>query len=255
MTTLEQRLQEAMWAAADLVEESPDLFSRVALSVEESRQRRRFRFRVAAGIGAFVLACLLFVAPQTHITKGKLIMRWWLLELITTIVLLALASVLGPLIKRFGKSYAGDVFRANPRTGKSYIVLTDIAYYLIFIAYTLFTTTFELPKNWAANVAGAQLKSEVARVGGILLIIGLLHAANIVMLPMMGRLLSLNQHLDDRSPAGSVARTREPARRDAGGRGQSVPAGSWVLRIEPAPTGTEMSGATPIEVDEPSHEG
>ena len=177
--------------------------------------------------------------------------RWWLLELITTIVLLGLASVLGPLIKRFGKSYAGDVFRANPRTGKSYIVLTDIAYYLIFIAYTLFTTTFELPRNWAANVAGAQLKSEVARIGGILLIIGLLHAANIVMLPMMGRLLSLNQHLDDRHPTGP-SRSKDASRRDGAARSQSVPAGSWVLRIEPAPTGAEMGGAPTDEVDQTS---
>ena len=49
---------------------------------------------------------------------------------------------MGPLIKRFGKSYAADVFRANPRTGKSFIVLTDIAYYLIFVAYIMFTMRY-----------------------------------------------------------------------------------------------------------------
>ena len=57
--------------------------------------------------------------------------------------MLILALWLGPLIKRFGKSYAADVFRANPRTGKSFIVLTDIAYYLIFISYIMFTMRFE----------------------------------------------------------------------------------------------------------------
>ena len=50
----------------------------------------------------------------------------WLAFLITIVL------VLGPLIKRYGKGYAADVFRANPRTGKSYLVLMDIAYYLIF---------------------------------------------------------------------------------------------------------------------------
>ena len=44
-------------------------------------------------------------------------MKWWILELITAIVLLAVVAGVGPLIKRFGKAYAGDVFRANPRTG------------------------------------------------------------------------------------------------------------------------------------------
>ena len=73
-------------------------------------------------------------------------MDWWILELITTAVLVAIAFWLGPLIKRFGRSYAADVFRANPRTGKSFIMLTDVAYYLIFFSYILFTVSFE-PKG------------------------------------------------------------------------------------------------------------
>src|SRR3954452_8867124 len=106
-------------------------------------------------------------------------MPWWVIELITNIVLVALAIGLGPFIKRFGRSYAADVFRANPRTGKSYLVLTDVAYYLIFTAFVMFTVTFELPHNWIDST-GAQLKHELARVGGILLIMGVLHAANVV---------------------------------------------------------------------------
>jgi len=65
-------------------------------------------------------------------------MDWWILELITVGVMIAVVGVLGPLIKRFGKAYAADVFRANPRTGKSYLVLMDFAYYMIFGAYVLF---------------------------------------------------------------------------------------------------------------------
>ena len=75
-------------------------------------------------------------------------MDWWVIELLTNIVLVAIAICLGPFIKRFGRSYAADVFRANPRTGKSYLVLTDIAYYLIFTAFILFTITFEPPVDW-----------------------------------------------------------------------------------------------------------
>ena len=54
-------------------------------------------------------------------------------------MLVAIALWLGPFIKRFGRAYAADVFHDNPLTGKSYIVLTDIVYYLIFAAYILFT--------------------------------------------------------------------------------------------------------------------
>ncbi len=50
-------------------------------------------------------------------------MAWWVLELIVTLLLVAILFVLGPVIKRFRKSYAADIFRANPRTGKSYLVL------------------------------------------------------------------------------------------------------------------------------------
>ena len=66
-------------------------------------------------------------------------MPWWILEVATTLVLVAIAVWLGPFIKRFGRAYAADVFHDNPLTGKSYIVLTDIVYYLIFAAYILMT--------------------------------------------------------------------------------------------------------------------
>ena len=123
-------------------------------------------------------------------------MDWWILELLTTGFLVGLALWLGPFIKRFGKGYAADVFRANPRTGKSFIVLTDFAYYLLFLSYILFTITFELPDNWDTVVNGAQLKSEVSRVAGIVLIIGMLHGVNLLALPVIGRVLTLNRALD-----------------------------------------------------------
>ncbi len=126
-------------------------------------------------------------------------MDWWILELITLAILMAIAFWLGPLIKRFGRSYAADVFRANPRTGKSFLMLTDVAYYLIFFAYILFTVSFEPKGSWDHSVNAAQLQHETARLGGILLIIGLLHSANLVALPVMGRLLTLNRRLVESS--------------------------------------------------------
>ncbi len=58
-------------------------------------------------------------------------MNWWILELAALLILAAITLILGPFIKRFGRSYAADVFRSNPSTGKSFMVLTDFAYYLI----------------------------------------------------------------------------------------------------------------------------
>jgi hypothetical protein len=124
-------------------------------------------------------------------------MSWWVLELITFGGLLLALVVLGPLIKRFGRSYAADVFRANPRTGKSYIVLMDIAYYLIFSAYILFTTVFEQQSDWAETVNAAQLRHASVRIGGMLLIMGILHGANVLSLPIIGRLLGLGKRLDE----------------------------------------------------------
>ena len=75
-------------------------------------------------------------------------MDWWILELLWFALMVGLALWLGPFIRRFGKSYAADVFRANPRTGKSFIVLMDVAYYLIFFAFILFTVQFEPASGW-----------------------------------------------------------------------------------------------------------
>jgi hypothetical protein len=121
---------------------------------------------------------------------------WWVLELLVAAILVSIVLVLGPLIKRFGKTYAGDVFRANPRTGKSYLILMDIAYYLIFGAYVLFTLQFEPDTGWSRTVSAAQLQAATARIGGMLLLMGVLHGANVLSLPAVGRLLGLGRDLE-----------------------------------------------------------
>ncbi|HUQ62308.1 MAG TPA: hypothetical protein VM121_00960 [Acidimicrobiales bacterium] len=207
MTVLEDRLHSALLEGARDVDESADLFARVQLSIDDDRRLRRQRRRGIAVIGCAAGALGALLIAVTDYQQGELLMDWWLLELLTTAVLVGVALWLGPLIKRFGKSYAADVFRANPRTGKSFIVLTDIAYYLIFFAYILFTVSFEPKGNWGQVVTAPQLQHEVARIGGILLILGILHGANLVAMPMMGRLLTLNRHLDESNPPQAPAGT------------------------------------------------
>ena len=94
---------------------------------------------------AAVTAAVLALTPRDE--KG-LHMPWWILEVGTNLALLAIALWLGPFIKRFGRAYAADVFHDNPLTGKSYIVLTDIVYYLIFAAYILFSVHVAPQKDW-----------------------------------------------------------------------------------------------------------
>ena len=198
MTTTESRLRDAL---ADRTgrQPSPDLFERVGRSIADDLTRRARRRRAGwIGIGLTVVcgAALILLVPRD--SKG-LIVNWWILEVATNVALIAIALWLGPFIKRFGRAYAADVFYDNPLTGKSYIVLTDVVYYLIFTAYILFTVRFAPSVDWAntfsERVTAEQLAFEVGRIGGILLIIGILHGLNIVLMPVLGRLFSLNRRL------------------------------------------------------------
>ena len=224
---LEQRLVEAFSAARSSTEENADLFARVTRSLDDSIARRRWRWRMAGWLALFVVAMAALALALSDFDNRRFNMKWWVIELLTNIVLVALAVGLGPFIKRFGRSYAADVFRANPRTGKSYLVLTDVAYYLIFTSFVLFTVRFVEPSDWRDST-GAQLKAEMARVGGILLIMGVLHAANVVALPIIGRLLSHNNRLEDGKP---TPKTSAPI----SGSMPPLGPGTWILRIEPSP--------------------
>jgi hypothetical protein len=200
MTTLETRLAEALRAGAVQVAPAPDLFSRVQSSVEADRARRRTRHLVFASTLLVTIGLVALVLLTSENRQGRLFMKWWILELMATGLLIAVALWLGPFIKRFGRSYAADVFRASPRTGKSFIVLTDIVYYLIFTAYILFTTSVAPRQGWRQMVTAAQVQFELGRFGGILLTIGVLHGLNLVLMPVLGRLFSLNRRLDSNAP-------------------------------------------------------
>jgi hypothetical protein len=207
MSNLEDRLTRAL---SDYpMEPSPDLFDRVVEGIAADRARRRSVMQwSAAGVVVLVLAvtAVLTLTPRVN---GALAMPWWILEVATNVVLAAIALWLGPFIKRFGRAYAADVFHDNPLTGKSYIVLTDIVYYLIFSAYILFTVKVAPDTDWGVvqpvtDVTAGQVTYELMRVGGILLIIGILHGLNIVLMPVLGRLFSLNRRLPE--PAGTERR-------------------------------------------------
>jgi hypothetical protein len=199
MSRLEDRLADALRGPAQAPRPSPDLFARVMDSIDSDRRRRR-RLRLAlAASAALLVAAATAVALVSQSTEGVTAMPWWTVEIVTNAILVAIALWLGPFIKRFGRAYAADVFHDNPLTGKSYIVLTDIVYYLIFAAYILFFIQLERSPDWGFGdaVSAAQVRLSLVRIGGILLVIGILHGLNIVLMPVLGRLFSLNRRLPD----------------------------------------------------------
>jgi hypothetical protein len=194
-TEVERRLYDALDPTTTRPP-APDLFERVLGSIADDRLRRR-RIAWIAGALALIISLLtaIVLAFTPRARNGDLVMDWWILELCTNALLIGLALWLGPFIKRFGRAYAADVFHDNPQTGKSYLVLTDIVYYLIFTAYILFTLNVEPRENWGLGVLPDQVEYEAARIGGILLIIGVLHGLNIMLMPLLGRIFSLNRKL------------------------------------------------------------
>ena len=206
MTQLEDRIARALTQAP--TSPSPDLFERVVDSIDADRRRRHTALLVTGAAVAAVAATTVAVLALTpRSTNGALAMPWWILEVGTTLVLVAIAVWLGPFIKRFGRAYAADVFHDNPLTGKSYIVLTDIVYYLIFAAFILMTANFAPIWNnqFTGLVTPEQVQASVLRIGAILLIIGILHGVNIVLMTVLGRLFSLNRKL-------SAEQQRDPVR-------------------------------------------
>ena len=195
---IDGRLRRAL-APTAVGRPSSDLFDRVVESVENDRLRRRTARLVVVAAAVVAVVAVVAVATLTPRENGRLLMPWWILELAVVVLLVGLALWLGPFIKRFGRAYAADVFHDNPQTGKSYIVLTDIVYYLIFTAYILGTTSVDA-RTWGSPrglVTPDQVTSELGRIAGILVVIGVLHGANIVLMPVLGRLFSLNRRISE----------------------------------------------------------
>ena len=105
------------------------------------------------------------------------------MELIETIALVALVAVLGPAIRRFGRGYADDLWPTTPSLPSSLLRLLDVAYLLVFGGYILLTTYFDFGRS-TIDVA-QQVEDLCWRVGGLVLTMGLLHAATIMTLPVI----------------------------------------------------------------------
>lgn len=200
--TVEERLTAA-FRAADQYQPSPDLFAKVARSIEEDAAHRRRVRRVVTWIAAAlgVIAGYLYVVVDR--VDGAFRMPFWSLETLVTGVMVAVVWMVGPAIRRFGTAFEGDVFGANFSTGRSFLTLMDFAYYLIFGAYTFMTLQYSPPANvYRSDELVTWLRFGTQRVAGLLMLMGLLHAVTLMVLPVVGLVFSAN--------------TRRARRRDLG---------------------------------------
>lgn len=203
--TVEDRLTEVL-RAADQFEPSPDLFAKVTRSIEEDaihRKRLRLLFGSVAGAMVFVAG---YLALAIERVDGVFEMPFWSLELLVTIIMVGLVLVLGPAIRRFSTAFEVDIFRMNKDTGRSFLRLMDIAYFLIFGAFTVMSLQYSPPETLEGVLALPRwLEGQSQRVGGLLLLIGLLHGATIVMLPVIGLVFSANMRRASRTRLGDAA--------------------------------------------------
>ena len=192
---VEQRLVDAL-RSGDQVEASPDLWTRVVHSIEEDQaHRRRVTASTAAVIGTLVV---LFVVGVLGLTDGPLgrFVRLPVMELIETVALVAVVAVLGPAIRRFGRGYAADLWPVTPSTATALLRLLDVAYVLIFGGFILMTVDFNFETSSGpafdcilsaveCHTVQAQIEDACIRLGGLVLVMGILHAVTIIVLPVV----------------------------------------------------------------------
>lgn len=179
---VEERLANAL-RVADQVEPSPDLWSRVLHSIEEDRaHRHRVVVSTIAAIATLAGLLLVGVLGLTDDPFGRQV-RLPLMELIETVALVALVLVLGPAIRRFGRGYASDLWPATPATATALLRLLDVAYLLVFGGFILLTV--ELDFGPSGVLVAEQVQAAGERLGGLLLVMGLLHAVTIMVLPVV----------------------------------------------------------------------
>jgi hypothetical protein len=179
---VEQRLVDAL-RSIDRVEPSADLWSRVVHSIEEDQAHRR---RIVESFASIILTATglatLGVLNVVDLPSGRQV-RLGMMESIETFALVLLVAVLGPAIRRFGRGYANDLWRTTPDTPTALVRLLDVAYLLVFSGYIMLTANLDFDR--ATIGIAQQLEDLGRRIGGLLLTMGLLHAATIMILPVV----------------------------------------------------------------------
>lgn len=186
----EQKLIETL-QAAKAYEASPDLWERVVHSIDEDRLHRRRVWTTLVGLALVLItasgvAMLAVTSREIAGLGSRYRIDWRAMEIIELTVLGILVAVLAPTIRRFGRGYVTDIFHSSPRTGDRLLQLLDVAYYLVFSGYVLSTVSLSAQDPYSLWHIGEQIQQASIRVGGLLILMGLLHAAALVAMPMIG---------------------------------------------------------------------
>jgi hypothetical protein len=208
--TTEQRLHEAL-RAADAYEPSPDLWARVERSIEDDQSHRRRVVRTLIAAGA--LAAGVLIAGAALRTPDGLAVDWRAMQVIEMVVLLALIVGLGPALRRFGGTFVAGVFRANPPTGRAFLALLDVAFYLVTVGYVFVSTNLADATAQDAAALASQFGDAALRIGGLLLVMGVLHVATVITLPLLGVVFTSGR------------------RRASGGAAHTIPASLLVIAV------------------------
>jgi hypothetical protein len=196
----EQQLRNAL-SQADGYEPSPDLWARVEGSIEEDRRHRRLVAKMIAGIVVAVTLLGGVAAASLVDRETERFVDWRVLEAVETVMLLALVVTLGPALRRFGRTFTVDVFRAHPATATAFLRLLDIAFYLVACGYVLATSGFDRPGSLDVDVLAEQLSGSAERIGGLLVVLGVLHVLTLFVLPVMGIAFTSGWRRGDTEPA------------------------------------------------------
>jgi hypothetical protein len=192
---VEQRLVDAL-RSGDQVAASPDLWTRVVHSIEEDQaHRRRAIISTAAVLGTLVALVSIGILGLSDGPLGQFV-RLPVMELIETVALVAVVAALGPAIRRFGRGYATDLWPVTPATATALLRLLDVAYVLTFGGFILMTVDFNFESSSRpafdcvlsavkCHTVQAQIQDACIRLGGLVLVMGLLHAITIIVLPVV----------------------------------------------------------------------
>jgi hypothetical protein len=183
--TLEERIVDALHQA-DHYQPSVDLFARVSRSIEDDRRHRRRVRRVIAGLAGLAAG----LGGLLGVTAGRAptgLITWpaWALQIALVVILGSVLAGFGPAIRRLGRPLLDDVFHLSPQTGERFARLLDIAYYLAFGGGILLSLNLVGLSDQVA-IGGEAFASLVLEAANYLLLLGLAHVANLLLLPFLG---------------------------------------------------------------------
>jgi hypothetical protein len=111
------------------------------------------------------------------------------MEMLELVGLVVVVAVMGPAVRRVGRNNAHDLLPTEPRVAMGLLRLVDVAYYFVFTGVLLITNELDFGRGvvnlLASRDLAQQLEETAIRFGGLLLVMGVLHAMTLLALPVV----------------------------------------------------------------------